>query len=281
MDAAPAVSISCADAPDRLYARDTISPKNFIVPKHRYNPSVASDFETRARALLPSLTDDALRRLRIYRDLLAASAAEFNLVSASVRDLDSIERRHIAESLAFGALLADRGLLTDAAKLLDLGSGAGLPGLPLKIAWPSLHVTLLEATGKKCRFLEQVASELGLQDLGVVEARAEEAAHDEEHRGAYDLVTARAVAALPVLLEYSVPFLRVGGTLAGTKGSAAQSELEASQAALAALGAEVVETPSLHVEGLPVQTVVIVRKTAETPERYPRRTGIPSKRPIA
>ena len=213
--------------------------------------------------------------------MLAASAAEFNLVSASVRDPEAIERRHIAESLAFGALLEARGLLTDGARVLDVGSGAGLPGLPLKIAWPSLQVTLLEATGKKCRFLERVASELGLEGVEVVEGRAEEVARDAAHRGSYDLVVARAVAALPVLLEYCVPFLRVGGVLAASKGSAAQSELEASQAALEALAAEVTDVASLEVPGLPPQTVVIVTKRGETPERYPRRTGIPTKRPLA
>jgi 16S rRNA (guanine527-N7)-methyltransferase len=164
--------------------------------------------------------------------------------------------------------------------VLDVGSGAGLPGLPLKIARPSLQVTLLEATGKKCRFLEKVASELGLDGIDVIEGRAEELAHAATHRGGYDLVVARAVAALPVLLEYCVPFLRVGGVLAATKGSAAQSELDASTAALAALGAEVRQTAPLEVAGLPAQTVVIVRKVAETPERYPRRTGIPTKRPL-
>ena len=170
-----------------------------------------SDFASNAREILPSLTDESIAELQRYRDLLAASAAEFNLVSASVRDVDSIERRHIAESLAFGALLAARGLLADGARVLDVGTGAGLPGLPLKIAWPSLKVTLLEATGKKCRFLESVVSALGLEGVEVVEGRAEELAHTTAHRASYDLVVARAVAALPVLLEYCVPFLGVGG----------------------------------------------------------------------
>jgi 16S rRNA (guanine527-N7)-methyltransferase len=239
-----------------------------------------SDFASNAREIVPSLTDESIAELLRYRDLLAASAAEFNLVSASVRDIDSIERRHIAESLAFGALLAARGLLADGARVLDVGTGAGLPGLPLKIAWPSLKVTLLEATGKKCRFLESVVSALGLEGVEVVEGRAEELAHTTAHRASYDLVVARAVAALPVLLEYCVPFLGVSGVLAATKGSAAQSELESSAAALEALGASVEDVTSLEVPGLPSQSVVIVRKHAETPERYPRRTGIPTKRPL-
>jgi 16S rRNA (guanine527-N7)-methyltransferase len=242
---------------------------------------MASDFTTLARGSLPSLTDEAIRQLLRYRDLLAVSAAEFNLVSASVRDVDSIERRHVGESLAFGALLAGRGLLTDGAKVLDVGTGAGLPGVPLKLAWPSLQMTLLEATGKKCRFLESVASELGLEGIEVVEGRAEEVARQPAHRASYDLVVARAVASMPVLLEYCLPFLCVGGVLVGTKGSAMQDELDASGAALEALGAVVEDVAPFKVEGLQFQHVVFVRKTNETPERYPRRTGIPTKRPLS
>jgi 16S rRNA (guanine527-N7)-methyltransferase len=240
-----------------------------------------SDFAAFARKIVPSLSGQAISQLMSYRDLLAASAAGFNLVSASVRDAESIERRHIGESLAFGAVLDGRGLLTGEAKVLDVGTGAGLPGVPLKLAWPLLQMTLLEATGKKCRFLEGVASELKLEGLDVVEGRAEEIAHTEAHRASYDLVVARALAAMPVLLEYCVPFLRVGGVLVGTKGSAMQGELEASGAALEALGAVVEDVAPFDVDGLLPQHLVFVRKLKETPERYPRRTGIPAKRPLS
>jgi 16S rRNA (guanine527-N7)-methyltransferase len=237
-----------------------------------------NDFADAARALVLDLTDVAVKGLLAYRDLLAASAREFNLTS--VREPEAIERRHLLESLAFGRLIEQHGLLPEGAKVLDVGTGAGLPGLPLKLAWPSLRMTLMEATGKKCRFLELVIARLGLEGIDVVEARAEELAHDPKHRAAYDLVVARAVAPLPVLLEYTLPYLRLGGHLAATKGSAARSELEASTPARDALGGAIVATPTLETpEGLP-QTVVIIEKVRETPERYPRRTGIPTKRPI-
>ena len=238
------------------------------------------DLRASARDLVPAISDAAVAQLIAYRDLLAASAREFNLTGVSVRDPEAIERRHIGEALAFGALLASWRLLEDGAKVLDVGSGAGLPGLPLKIAWPSLHVTLLEATGKKCRFLESVVARLRLEGIDVVEGRAEELAHDSRHRATYDLVVARAVAPLPVLLEYCLPFLRVGGTLAASKGSAAQSELAASQKALAELGGAVEAVLPFEPPGLPPQTVILVRKVAQTPEPYPRRSGIPSKRPL-
>jgi len=238
-----------------------------------------SDFTTAARALIPSLADAAIAHLLAYRDLLASSAAEFNLTS--IRDPEGIERRHLLESLAFGRLLEEQGFLADGTKVIDVGTGAGLPGLPMKLAWPSLEVTLMEATGKKCRFLEGVISQLALEGIDVVEARAEEMGHDAAHREGYDLVVARAVAPLPVLLEYCLPFLRTGGRLAATKGSAARSELEASGAALQALGGRLVDTPTLESPYGPSQTVLIVEKVSQTPERYPRRTGIPTKRPIS
>jgi 16S rRNA (guanine527-N7)-methyltransferase len=240
---------------------------------------VSSRLEQVARRLGVDLDEAQARRFRIYRDRIVASAREFNLTA--VRDPEAIETRHFIEALAFGALLAKRGLLTEGARLLDVGSGAGLPGLPLKLAWPSLRVTLLEATGKKCRFLEAVVAELGLEGVSVIEARAEEAAHDAALRGRFDLVVARAVAPLPVLLEYCLPFLEVGGHFVASKGSAAKREVEASDAALRELGGVLEDLVPFYPPEVAGQTVVIVRKIAETPERYPRRTGIPSKRPLA
>lgn len=206
------------------------------------------------------------------------SAREFNLTA--VRDPGLVESRHFLEAIAFGALLEQRGLLTEGTRLLDIGSGAGLPGLPLKIAWPGLRVTLLEATAKKCRFLEMMVAELGLEDVAVVEGRAEDVARDPAHRGAYNLVVARAVAPLPVLLEYALPFLEAGGYLACNKGSAAPREVEVSEAALRELGGVIEETLPFYPPEVIGQTVILVRKTGATPERYPRRTGIPSKRPL-
>jgi 16S rRNA (guanine527-N7)-methyltransferase len=255
-------------------------------------------------ALGLGLSEDQLDRLARYRDLLSTSANEFNLTS--LRDPQSIERRHIVESLAFGAFLQVRGLLPSESgaaarpasvsprpvraetaeglaapmRVLDIGTGAGLPGIPIKIGWPEMSLTLLESAGKKCRFLEQACEALGLEDVLVVEGRAEDVGRDAAHRETYDLVIARAVAPLPVLLEYALPALRIGGWLTAPKGSAALSELDASAKALDALGGRLYDAaPFQPPEGLR-QTVVLVEKVAPTPERYPRRAGIPSKRPL-
>ena len=239
------------------------------------------------------LTPRQLSQLTQYRDLLAASANEFNLTS--LRDPEGIERRHIVESLAFGAFLQRHGLLPAQASetgmaredgraaelhVLDIGTGAGLPGIPVGIAWPAMKLTLLESIGKKCRFLEQACQALGLEDVEVVEARAEDFGRDPGRRERFQLVIGRAVAPLPVLLEYALPAMSIGGWLAAPKGSAALSEIDASPAALEALGGRLHDAAPFHPpDGMP-QTVVLVQKVRPTPDRYPRRAGIPSKRPL-
>jgi 16S rRNA (guanine527-N7)-methyltransferase len=197
----------------------------------------------------------------------------------SLRDRASIEQRHFGESLALLQALEELGVQMSPA--IDIGSGAGIPGLPIAIARPEVDVTLLEATGKKAGFLERMARELGLANVLVLNARAEDAARDPAHRGLYALALARAVAPLRVLLELAVPFLVTGGVLAAPKGSGARGEVQEAAAALEELHAEVEETrPLVNGAPGPSPTLVVVRKVGETPERYPRRPGIPSKRPL-
>lgn len=212
-----------------------------------------------------------------YAEMIRAERDRSALVSRD--SLEAIERRHFAESLALLGALEERELLLSPA--LDIGSGAGLPGLPIKIARPDLRLTLLESNEKKAEFMEQVIAELSLDGASVLSARAEEAGRLPEHRAAYALVLARAVAPLPVLAELALPFLAIGGALAAPKGSAAPREVREAQAALEELGGEVEDTVRLETpsQGL-APTLLIVRKTGETPERYPRRPGIPRKRPL-
>jgi 16S rRNA (guanine527-N7)-methyltransferase len=237
---------------------------------------VPSDLAAAVNDLGLQLAPGQIEQLATYADRLATAA--HNLTST--RDRDQVESRHVAESLAYGRLLATHNLLPDGARLLDLGAGGGLPGIPIRIAWPNIRLTLLESVSKKCRFMVDTSRELGLDGIEVLEGRAEDFARDPLHRGIYDLVVARAVAALPVLIEYALPFLRLGGHLAAVKGTSAISEIEASKSALQELGATLHNAPAFQPSQGPSQTVVLITKTAETPDRYPRRVGIPAKRPL-
>ena len=239
---------------------------------------MASEIESGVRSLGLELGDETLRKLERFRDLIFDATARFNLTA--VRDRGGIGRRHIVESLAFAGLLAEHELLHDGTRVLDIGAGAGLPGVPLKIAYPGVKLSLLESNAKKCEFLREAAAALRLDGVEVLEGRAEGLGHKPRQREAYDLVVARAVAPLPVLLEYALPFLREGGHLAASKGSAAPSELAAAANALRVLHGEVSDSLDFSPpEGL-AQTVIVVRKIGPTPAAYPRRDGVPAKRPL-
>lgn len=227
------------------------------------------------------LSPDQLNRFERYYTLLEAGRRRAALTS--VTGHEAVQRRHFLESLALLRAL-ERAAILGAKRpvaLLDLGTGAGLPGLPMKIARPHLALTLLDATTKKTAFLRELLAELALPGVRVLTGRAEELGRDPQHREAYDLVVARAVAALPALLELALPFLKVGGTLAAPKGSGAQRELSAAQRALDILGGALVSAVPLDVPGgRHTQTLILVKKTAPTPDKYPRRAGLPQKRPL-
>ena len=212
-----------------------------------------------------------------YTELLLAGTSLSNLTA--LREPGAIERRHFGESLALLEALESLGAFHSPA--IDIGSGAGFPGLPIKIVRPDLRLTLLEATGKKARFLQLVVATLGLAATTVVNSRAEDLAHDLEHRGAYALAFARAVAPLSVLVELALPFLHVGGYLAAAKGSAAPRETREAQNALEICGGRVTAVQPLDVPGPgPIPNLVLVEKVRATPAPYPRRPGTPAKRPL-
>jgi 16S rRNA (guanine527-N7)-methyltransferase len=227
-----------------------------------------------------ALDDDALRRFARYRDLLLERSAQFNLTA--IRDAEEIERRLFLDAIAMVPeldRLAGAGPDRPAGppRLVDVGTGAGFPGLVLKIARPHLDVTLVDATAKKVAFVNEVIAALGLDRARAVQGRAEELGQDSAHRARFDIATARAVASLPVLLEYVVPFLTIGGTALLPKGLEIAEELRRGRGAAAMLGAEIVSTLALSV---PTTRLVVVRKFAPTAAMYPRRVGIPSRDPL-
>src|SRR5579884_2294056 len=234
--------------------------------------------DTLSAALGRPLTEGQRASLRAYAALLAAENARVNLTA--VRSPAEIERRHLLESLALARLLEAHGALLEGGDLVDVGSGGGLPGIPLAIVRPGLRVTLLEATGKKAAFLEAAARDLRLTNIAVLTARAEEAGRDPAFRERFDLATARAVAPLAVLAELALPLVRPGGLLAAVKGSRVHEEVAAGRPAVARCGGRIDAVEPLPLTGAPALAVVLVAKVSPTPADLPRRPGIPAKRPL-
>ena len=224
-----------------------------------------------------ALDAEALGRFARYRDLLLERNAQFNLTA--IRDPEEVERKLFLDALAILPTL-DSAIspgVDDRIRLVDIGAGAGFPGLPLKIARPDLDLTLIDATAKKTAFLSEVIGDLNLRDARAVHGRAEDLGHDRAYRECFDVAAARAVAGLPALLEYVVPFLRVGGTALLAKGLQIDEELRDGRRAVGMLGAEIVSADRLPLDGT---RLVVAAKTRPTPANYPRRTGIPSRSPL-
>lgn len=214
-----------------------------------------------------------------YRELVR-EAPKADLTS--VTDLEGVQRRHFLESLALGKALIDLGAFAPHphCRVVDVGTGAGFPGLPLRLVWP-LRLTLIEAHRRKVEFLRRLVALLGLADVEIVWARAEEVGHQTQYREAYSLALARAVAPMSTLLELTLPLVAMGGFLATPKGERVKEELREAAEALSMLGGEVVYVGSLKVPGPgPHPTLVVVEKKQPTPPLYPRRPGIPQKRPL-
>lgn len=216
---------------------------------------------------------EALARFRRYYEMLAAGAAKRGLTAA--RGEREVAVRHLADSLA-GLLVLRREKL----RLLDIGAGAGFPGLVLKIMRPAWEVALLEANRKKCAFLQEAAATLGLHGVRVIWGRAEALGRDAGHREGYGAVVARAVAELRVVLEYGLPLVENGGLFIAYKGRQVKEELGRAEHALAVLGGEVAELREYRLGGGGEGVLVVVRKTKATPAAYPRRAGVPGRRPL-
>ena len=231
-----------------------------------------------AAALGRPLSAGQQQALYRYAELLTDATARLNLTA--VRDINAIERRHVHESLVLLRVLEGAGVLPAGAGVVDVGSGGGVPGVPVAIARPDLKVTLIEATGKKAAFLEETVRALALVNVSVLAVRAEDAGRSPEQRERYDAALARAVAPLDVLAELTLPLVRPGGYLAAVKGSRVHDELAAAGAAIARCGGRLDGVERLPLAGAEPLSVVLVSKVAPTPPELPRRAGMPAKRPL-
>ncbi len=227
-----------------------------------------------ARALGIDLNAEQLDRFAHYAGLLVDWNTRLNLTA--IVDPRDIVIKHFLDSLSVLKAMPPK-----ARHLIDVGAGAGLPGLPIKIARPDVTVTLVEATRKKCDFLAAAIKELKIYNVFVVNARAEDAGRDPDHREYYDVAVARAVADLPVLTEYLLPLVKVGGVAIAQKSTGVEEEIERAETAILLLGGLNAEVVPVRVPGLPDErNLIVIEKLVATPEEYPRRVGVPAKKPI-
>lgn len=227
-----------------------------------------------AEAGIP-LTAEQIGQFSVYHEMLLDWNTRMNLTALTAPE--DVAVKHIIDSLT----AYDAALFDGARTLIDVGTGAGLPGIPLAVYAPHLTVTLLDSLNKRVRFLTEVTAAMGLQNVRCIHARAEEAARTAEHRAAYDIVVSRAVARLPVLLEYTLPFVRVGGTLLALKGRAYAEEQKEARRAAEVLGGGRITARPVHLPGLDdVRAILTVTKDRQTPAAYPRGGGAPTRRPL-
>ena len=231
-----------------------------------------------AQDLQMTLQPEQLDALQFYQQELVAWNERFNLTA--ITDDEGVQVRHFLDSLS--CLLAlEKGERLSDKRVIDVGTGAGFPGLVLKIVCPGMQLTLLEATAKKVRFLEYMIDKLGLEDVMALKGRAEELGQDFRHREIYDWALARAVADLPILAEYLLPLVKVNGRMLAQKGEQAPAEVHRSEQAIQQLGGRLRRLVQVDLRGIAeTRYLVVVDKVATTPKRYPRRPGIPNKRPL-
>jgi len=232
---------------------------------------------TGAEKLSLRLTPRQLEQFKVYYQELIDWNQRLNLTA--ITDYEEVQVKHFLDSLT--VVQAFKLPLSKGMKLIDVGTGAGIPGIPLKILLPEIELVLLDATKKKAGFLEHIIQQLNLKDVEIVVGRAEEVAHKSEYRQQFDLVLSRAVAGLSALVELTLPFCAIGGRFIAQKKGSIETEVQSAQQAISLLGGELTDVKSIDLpEFGDRRWLVVIDKVGETPAQYPRRPGIPAKRPL-
>ncbi|MCS4488860.1 16S rRNA (guanine(527)-N(7))-methyltransferase RsmG [Streptococcus sciuri] len=233
------------------------------------------DFYQRLAQQNICLSQEKKEQFERYFELLIEWNQKINLTA--ITEKSDVYLKHFYDSISpilFG------NVKNSPLKLLDIGAGAGFPSLPMKIIFPHLNVTIIDSLNKRITFLKHLATELQLENVHFYHGRAEDFGHDKTFRGQFDIVTARAVARMQVLSELTIPFLKIKGQLIALKASSINSELDEAKAALTLLFATVITSHNYQLPNGDKRNLTIVEKRKETPNKYPRRAGVPAKKPL-
>ncbi|MFC1925623.1 16S rRNA (guanine(527)-N(7))-methyltransferase RsmG [Chloroflexota bacterium] len=231
-----------------------------------------------AKQLGLSLSPEQLRLFQLYYKELVEYNGRVNLTAITA--YEEVQTKHFLDSLTLMEALKDETWAREDFALLDIGTGAGVPGVPLKILLPGARLVLLESVSKKTAFLQHLVERLELGRVEILTGRAEDIAHQEDRRERFDLAVSRAVGSLSTIAELALPFCRKGGLFIAPKKGQIEEEVSQARQAIDTLGGRLKEVKEVVVEGLEPRSLVIIEKTGPTPQRYPRRAGVPAKRPL-
>jgi len=222
------------------------------------------------------LSDKQLQALKWYEKELVTWNKQINLTAIS--EPKAIRTKHFLDSVSCALVLKGE----KHTKLIDVGTGAGFPGIPLRILFPHIQLTLVESIGKKAEFCKHVVKSLGLDQTVVIQNRAEGLGQNPSHRENYDCATARAVANMSILVEYLLPLVRIGGIMVALKGESGPIEAQSAETAITLLGGHLKQIHEIQIPGIAEERyLIVIEKIAATPNKYPRRIGVPLKHPIS
>ncbi len=223
------------------------------------------------------LSDQQLHQFYQYYELLVEWNKVMNLTA--ITELEDVVTKHFVDSLSLVKVLPDLDL--EKVNILDMGTGAGFPGIPLKIAFPELKITLLDSLNKRINFLNEVVVQLGLKEIEAIHGRAEDYGRDRTYREQYDYCVSRAVANLSTLSEYCMPYVKIGGAFIPYKSGKIEDELNQAKGAVKLLGGKIEDVVTFMLPKTEVErSFVVIRKTEGTSKKYPRKAGLPGKEPL-
>ncbi len=231
--------------------------------------------QSKAEQLGIRLSEKQLEQFQCYYERLIEKNKVMNLTA--ITEYEEVVDKHFIDSILLGSVKE----LSGKKRVIDVGTGAGFPGIPLKIVYPELEITLLDSLNKRVKFLDEVIEELGLTGIQAVHSRAEDLAQDAAHRQQYDICVSRAVANLSTLSEYCIPFVKQGGYFISYKSTQIEEELKQAKKAVQVLGGTLEQVETVQIPGTTIERqFVMIRKTGTTPKKFPRKAGTASKTPI-